>query len=877
MRYLRLRVANYRGITATEVTFVPTGITLVQGPNEAGKSSLGEAIRILFEYQDNSKHTKVQQIKPVHRDEAPEIELEAATGPYAFTYFKRFLKKPETRLTITRPKPENLTGRAAHDRAEAILQETLDRNLWKALTIQQGDAIQQPSMSNQTSISAALDKAAGAQPMDPQDEGLYGMVRDEYLRYYTEKGAEKKDLADVGTAREGAQTEVSRIEGALRDLDQDIDRAASLQNELRQLRRNEENLVRECDMHAASIAEIEGLESHLASARLKLEAARKSVEVARQDKDLRQGLIGAVEEASRKHAAMAESSDMSKTALAQADDDLGLAQTAFDTADQQRREADALAALRRADFDYYNSKLHLEQLMERKERIDNARMLAAQAQAFLDRTKVNKKTLKTIQEAENACLAASAQLDLGAPSMTLRGLSGCTFSINDADITLGDGETRTMVVPDKTRLTVPSMLEVEILPGSSTDDLAQKLAQARQNLDKACSAAGVTTPEEARKEYDKVNEATRQVSAKAEIEKENLRDLSYDDLELRLYGLQKSVPEYLARRAPKPAICPDLDTAKGAWQSAETSLREAKRECDSAQRMLEAARGVREGLNTQYRETRVQLDMLSANHKQACERLENGRNSVADDALAHALSEAQRMLDGEKAIVDAAEGSLREKHPERVKALAETAKGSLKTTQNRCATASNELTEVQTRLKIHGEEGLHEQLHMAQAHLERMSHESGALLRRAAAARILFETMRDERDRARLAYVAPLKEKIESLGKLVFDESLQVEIDDDLQIASRTSEGITVPFDSLSGGTKEQLSLVFRLACAMIVAKDGGAPLIIDDALGYADPERLHLMGAVLAKAAKECQIVIFTCVPERYSNIGEAAVVALN
>jgi len=44
----------------------------------------------------------------------------------------------------------------------------------------------------------------------------------------------------------------------------------------------------------------------------------------------------------------------------------------------------------------------------------------------------------------------------------------------------------------------------------------------------------------------------------------------------------------------------------------------------------------------------------------------------------------------------------------------------------------------------------------------------------------------------------------------------------------------------------------------------------------YLEPEALKLMGAVLAVAAKECQIVIFTCVPERYAFIGEAAVVPL-
>ena len=56
----------------------------------------------------------------------------------------------------------------------------------------------------------------------------------------------------------------------------------------------------------------------------------------------------------------------------------------------------------------------------------------------------------------------------------------------------------------------------------------------------------------------------------------------------------------------------------------------------------------------------------------------------------------------------------------------------------------------------------------------------------------------------------------------------------------------------------------------------GIVPIFLDDALGNTDPERLKLMGAVLAKAGKECQIIILTCVPQRYSNVGEATVVHL-
>jgi DNA repair exonuclease SbcCD ATPase subunit len=877
MKFLRLRVASYRGVAFAEVIFAPTGITLVQGPNEVGKTSLGEAIGLLFEFPDSSKHRDVEAIRPVHRDEGPEIELHAESGPYTFTYFKRFHKKPETRLTIRSPKPQNHTGREAHDRAEAILRETLDIDLWKALTIQQGDAIQQPALAKQTSLSVALDKVAGGRPADPREEGLFDRVREEYSRYYTGHGAERKELMESRKAQTTAQAEITSIEQEIHDLEQDIDRAVALQRELGQLQRKEEELNKEVASHAASLEQIASLESALSAAQLKLEAAGKAEQIARRDKETRQGLVDAVEKASKEHTRIEETTVMSLPALKHADEELKKAQNAHIDSDRKRKEADVLAALRRADFDYYNNKLHLEQLRERKERIDQARKNAEQAEEVLARNRVDKRALKKIQDAERALLTANAQLETAAPTVLLRGLAECLLSIDDSEIRLGKGEVRTIPVADRSRLTIPNTLDVEITAGSSTEELSRKVEEVREGLDKACAAAGVKDPDEARKTFEERRDASRHVETKGQVEKDNLRDLTYEQLERKLNGLQKGVPEYRARRVPEPAICPDLDSAKKERANAEAAQRKANSEWESAREALDAARTVREGLNTKYQEVRVQLDLLGKELNHTQDNLEKARKGVPDDALDLNLAEAARAVVREEGSVGSAEASLKAKSPERVKTLAETAKGSLQTTQTRRSSAQTELTEVQTRLKIHGEEGLHEKLHMAQTHLERISHENESLFRRASVAKLLFESMREARDKARQAYVAPLKEKIEALGRLVFDDAFQVDINEDLQIASRTSKGVTVPFESLSGGTKEQLSLIFRLACSMIVAKDGGTPLILDDALGYTDPERLRLMGAVLAKAAKECQIIIFTCVPDRYGNIGEATVVAMS
>jgi len=66
-------------------------------------------------------------------------------------------------------------------------------------------------------------------------------------------------------------------------------------------------------------------------------------------------------------------------------------------------------------------------------------------------------------------------------------------------------------------------------------------------------------------------------------------------------------------------------------------------------------------------------------------------------------------------------------------------------------------------------------------------------------------------------------------------------------------------------------------SCATLVSPDGGgAPVILDDALGWSDPARLKDMGAVINKAGDDCQIIILTCTPGRYAHVGNATVVRL-
>ena len=75
-----------------------------------------------------------------------------------------------------------------------------------------------------------------------------------------------------------------------------------------------------------------------------------------------------------------------------------------------------------------------------------------------------------------------------------------------------------------------------------------------------------------------------------------------------------------------------------------------------------------------------------------------------------------------------------------------------------------------------------------------------------------------------------------------------------------------MPYESLSGGAKEQLGIVARLAGAALVAKEDGVPVVIDDALGFTDADRLAKMGAVFDAVGGDGQVIVLTCSPQRYA-----------
>ena len=90
------------------------------------------------------------------------------------------------------------------------------------------------------------------------------------------------------------------------------------------------------------------------------------------------------------------------------------------------------------------------------------------------------------------------------------------------------------------------------------------------------------------------------------------------------------------------------------------------------------------------------------------------------------------------------------------------------------------------QLKVYGTEGRKCQLDAAETEREHAESEYVRVHRRARATQLLRSVMARHRDATRQRYVDPFRTQVERLGRIVFGDSFEVEIDSELRICSRT-------------------------------------------------------------------------------------------
>ena len=222
-----LTLTNYRGITHRRIDFPDSGVIVVCGANEIGKTSMVEALDLLLEHKDRSTKKEVKQVKPTHADVGAEVSAEISTGGYRFVYSKRFHKKCETRLELLSPRREQLTGDEAHDRVRAMLAQTVDVELWQAQRVMQAGSTAPVDLSGCDVLSRALDVAAGeAAQLSGAEPLLVDRIDAEYAQFFTPTGRPTGQWSAATARLKAADEEVARCAAAVAEVDDAVRRLA---------------------------------------------------------------------------------------------------------------------------------------------------------------------------------------------------------------------------------------------------------------------------------------------------------------------------------------------------------------------------------------------------------------------------------------------------------------------------------------------------------------------------------------------------------------------------------------------------------------------------------------------------------------------------
>ncbi|TDW86207.1 MULTISPECIES: AAA family ATPase [Kribbella] len=915
MRLHSLALRDFRGVKDRIVRFRALGTTVVVGDNEVGKSSLVEAFGLIFDLPDDSKSTRIRDIQPVGQDVGPEVTVELSLAGRELTYSKRWLKNRSTELTIAEPdgRRQSWTGREAHNEAERLFHENVDPVLWQTLMVSQGQSLVLPTPADAEPLITAVTAESGT-PVDGASMPLVTAVEHEFLRYWTPRGKPTGDFARSAKAVAAAELGFKQALQAMEEVQSDIRRAERLNLDLA-------DVTARLTEHLAGVEALRERKQATDEILLRRDSVRSRAETARarlenhtRTRLERERLLDEVERFTKAH---------TELAARRADAEL-VAKTAAETvqaAEAALAEVVELKDLRRTDVQTAERRVsdlmdraELDRLVGQQTELIDVRARIAAAWTILDRIKVDDALVAALEDARAAVVEARAALAAGVPEVSVRRLGSEPVELSGTGLEgnvpaeLGFDESTEVLVSGELLVGVPGQVEVTVRAGGDAAALRSRVDDAVRREKDLLKKAGVKDVAAARELLRKADTATAELNEARRTEKsltaggdpgeriavltarlgtdEEAEDAGGKEAAVEGVPGQMSLFEEFASPhdtlfddfdVPEPEP-DDLSSAQRVLEEARSGLADAERLLTDAEFAAAQARKAADEDRSEAQNARARSELAGERLAAAVEALEAARAVLDDEAVAAAETEATAEVEAVLEELTAVQEQADEAGADQVAGELTHALAVATRLQGERDNLRDALRTTEGRLEQSGRDGLATRRDVAELELAAVRTEHDSLLRRAEAARRVHETLSRHRAEAQTKYSEPLQSRIEALGRSVYGPSFRVWLDDDLAVAERELDGVRLPVEALSTGAQEQMAIITRLAISHLVSTgEGSVPVIFDDALGWSDKARLRDMGALLGRAGDHGQVIILTCMPDRYEYVPKATFIKLD
>jgi DNA repair exonuclease SbcCD ATPase subunit len=897
MKLLSVTISNYRVHKQITVEF-DTARNVIGAPNEAGKSTLVEAVHHAFFLRSRItgavQKAMLSELYPGH----PTVELRFESGGRDYTITKVFSGNQSASTTL---KEHGVGGRTlrdeeAEERIHEILQaedvgggRNIDSRLrmqWAHLWIWQGSATDDPLTHANAERHAAqlrdrLSRVDGGGVLEsPLDASASRDIATRYAATFTDRGKERSGsvLDTAIKTLQAAEAAHSQAAAMLESLNEAVDTIADA-----------DRTIAVCDKTIADTREqLEGVRSR------QREAGELAVKIAQE-----QAAAAAAEavyaEAVRTDAEIVACQSEIAALEASMGPDLEVLATLerleqeairrSDAATQAvieagQRQAAAAAELTMHDIREKHERLLAERagLAGRCTSITEQRQQAQALTAERDTIPpVSKDDLASLLKLDRGRELAAATLDAIATKVevlaasTAVALGGVELAIGspvtitgNAELAVGDGGTAATV---------------RISPGGgrSLAEATQRLNESRATLDMALQTSGLESVELAREAH------ARRQALDADIHAVNLaiEGLGGKKAEADLALLDEEIATVAAeieRRGPAGSIRP------ASLAAAQAMLAAAERELADAGAAVATA-------TTELANAKTHVEAVAKKRLAAAEKLQTNRMELDSRRTKAAVLEERHGTDRAPRIkqLEAAWHRAAEQLTASQAQHARLAPDDLELNRNRhertlsglTATKQDAETKRQlarTKLDLEGTTDPREDLARATARRRLAATEHARAIREAEAVRLLATLFGAKKREVEEQFVAPLTSRVSRYLERLYGEGTAVGVDykdgsfSRLTLSRCGTATATFEFAQLSSGAKEQVGAAFRLAMAEVLAEDhdGCLPIIFDDAFVNSDEDRHRAIQPLLDLAASRgLQVIVLACRPEHYATLG--------
>lgn len=954
MRIHSLNLHNVRGVSQLELSELPeTGVVVIHGDNEAGKSTIMDAIDACLNYKYSGFPKDIKSLVPADGSGWPEIRLDLSIGPYRMEIYKQFSSSAASKkceLKFQSPKKASLRGDEAENEFRSIISEYLDTDLLDALFVRQGKlhhslaaagipsvesslqsghiwnegngsanatAKDTEGIANEISENASFSTVSDTSTEQAQEESrLLAAVNEEYARYYTAKtGKPAKEL-------KAAEEELSAAQSRYDEAKKQLDHVAGYVAEYEELSEREKLAADEIPIAEQEYANSEAAKQNAETVQQRLSDAVESVRQAMQQKnsqlellEARTALIDELKQEQSRRDELSEQLQQAEEAARQEAVIIDQLQDTKNKADAKyRAQRDRHKAVRVASSKLRNAQRaqELRHLLDQVEGIDTkigeARAELAALPAYIDRS-----AWQRLRQAHDDVVVEQKLADAHAARLELCAGSPTTVTVVDdtgsREISLGSpvlsgagehDEQATEKFQPEHSLALSDGMSVQFgditaiyrsaqREQEDTQSALSALEQARAHLDELLREFQCSDLESAEKIYTTCDALDGEITALRNRRAGVVGDKDIDDVVQELAGLDQYVNDGgVADSGTEPGT--ETGTETSADQLAGLTADEIATELSTAEAAEEQAREELEAAANRLavydgRPADTEAMRVRERYSLATERVVNAEEKVsvsADSASMEKLRENVELAnmhwqqainerEAAQAAADDADVSMAMRNWEGAKAHLVQLQRTIREAENRKLALTSH---------IEAATGAAERLHKAEAALENRKADYAVVERRAHAAARLRETLIRHRDAARQRYMEPFARELERFARVVFDQSVSFELDESLAISQRIIGDEALETEHLSGGAQEQLALLVRFAVAVLTARGQQSstaagelpiipvPVMVDDALGSTDARRLRLMATLFSEIARQTQVFVLTCMPERYSRV---------